>query len=116
LYRFGAAAPGLDGKSCTGGAQNGRQLIVTTAHIDCAAAQPQCYGIIATGNGLFYAITPTLDVALVGTVVKTYDGKTGATLTASNYAYAGALDGDLGVFTATSTASYTNLITLKSCQ
>lgn len=64
--------------------------------------------VLGTGNGMFYSITPSLDVALVGSVVKDYSGTTTATLAANNFSYTGAVDGDVGLFTATSGASYGN--------
>ena len=62
--------------------------------------------VLGTGNGLFYSITPSLDVALVGTVTKPYDTNTTATLNSGNYSYVGAVDGDVGIFTPTSGATY----------
>lgn len=38
-----------------------------------------------TGNGLIHSFTPTINANLVGTVSKTYDGTTAATLAAGNY-------------------------------
>ena len=62
--------------------------------------------VLGTGNGLFYSITPSLDVALVGTVTKPYDTNTTATLNSGNYSYVGTVDGDVGIFTPTSGATY----------
>jgi filamentous hemagglutinin family protein len=65
------------------------------------------YGVTApaaSGDGLFYRVAPTLAPTLVGTVGKTYDGNTTATLASGNVAASGALDGDtivLGGGTAT---------------
>jgi filamentous hemagglutinin family protein len=48
----------------------------------------------ATGNGFLYSYAPVLTVGLSGTISKTYDGTTAATLTSSNYHVSGAIDGD----------------------
>jgi filamentous hemagglutinin family protein len=48
----------------------------------------------ATGNGFLYTLAPTLGVSLANTVSKVYDGTTAATLAASNFNVAGALNGD----------------------
>jgi filamentous hemagglutinin family protein len=49
----------------------------------------------ASGNGFLYSRAPTLNVSLAGTVTKTYDGTDSATLTQSNYAITGNLNGDV---------------------
>jgi filamentous hemagglutinin family protein len=48
----------------------------------------------STGNGFLYTVAPILTVGLTGTTSKTYDGTTSASLTASNFAVTGAIDGD----------------------
>jgi filamentous hemagglutinin family protein len=48
----------------------------------------------STGNGFLYTVAPILTVGLTGTTSKTYDGTTTASLTASNFAVTGAIDGD----------------------
>ena len=49
----------------------------------------------ATGNGVFYSVAPTLTVSgLTGTVSKTYDGTTSATLVGSNFTDSGLINGD----------------------
>ncbi len=57
-----------------------------------------------SGNGLLYSVTPSLSVALSGTVEKTYDGTTAATFTGANAAVAGLINGDA----ATVSGSYTS--------
>ncbi|GLQ95029.1 hypothetical protein GCM10007901_39820 [Dyella acidisoli] len=48
-----------------------------------------------SGNGFLYSVAPTLTVSgLTGTVTKTYDGTTAATLSASNLTTSGLLTGD----------------------
>jgi filamentous hemagglutinin family protein len=56
------------------------------------------YGVTAvagSGNGFLYTLAPTVTPGLTGTVSKTYDGSTAATLTGANYTVSGAVDGDL---------------------
>ena len=49
----------------------------------------------ATGNGVFYSVAPTLTVSgLTGTVTKTYDGTTSATLANNNFIDTGLINGD----------------------
>ncbi len=53
----------------------------------------------AGGNGLLYSVTPSLSVALSGTVDKTYDGTTAATFTGANAAVTGLINGDAATVT-----------------
>ena len=48
----------------------------------------------ATGNGFLYSLAPTVSTSLIGSVTRTYDGTTTATLNGSNYSVSGAIDGD----------------------
>ncbi len=50
--------------------------------------------IQGSGNGLIYSYAPTVTAGLTGTVSKTYDGTTSATLATGNYSISGAVDGD----------------------
>ena len=54
-----------------------------------------------TGNGFLYAVTPSVTVSLSGTVTKTYDGTTSASI-GSNLSVSGLINGDV----ATGTGSY----------
>ena len=50
----------------------------------------------ATGNGVFYSLAPTLSVSgVTGTVKKTYDGTTSATLANGNFTDTGLVNGDI---------------------
>ena len=50
----------------------------------------------ATGNGVFYSLAPTLSVSgLTGTVKKSYDGTTSATLANGNFTDTGLVNGDI---------------------
>ena len=63
----------------------------------------------ATGNGHLYSTAPVVQVALVGSTGKVYDGTTAASLTlASNFAVSGAIDGDdiSGFLTGFANATY----------
>ena len=72
--------------------------------------------VAGSGNGLFYAFTPSLSVSLVGSVsgsppsyapvLKTYDGTTSATLSASNYSLSGVVSGDTVLLNNPSSAVY----------
>ena len=58
------------------------------------------YGVTSvagTGNGFLYTVAPTITPSLTGTVSKTYDGTTAATLAAGNYSVSGAIDSDVVV-------------------
>ncbi|MCC7486515.1 MAG: autotransporter-associated beta strand repeat-containing protein [Burkholderiales bacterium] len=46
------------------------------------------------GDGFLYTVAPVLTPSLTGTVEKTYDATTAATLAPANYAFSGVLDGD----------------------
>jgi hypothetical protein len=65
------------------------------------------YGVTtpdASGNGLFYTLAPVITPSLSGTVSKTYNGNTIATLSPSNLIYAGSIQGDTVDLSATSAA------------
>jgi len=63
----------------------------------------------STGNGVFYTLAPTITSALTGTVSKTYDTATAATLTTANFsAAAGAVDGDTVILNTSTTGTYDN--------
>src|SRR5262249_55967818 len=47
-----------------------------------------------SGKGFLYTVSPTATPSLTGTVSKVYDATNAATLTASNYSFTGAIDGD----------------------
>jgi len=51
--------------------------------------------ILGSGNGLFFANSPTISVNLTSQVRKTYDGTNAARLVDSNYNITGVLSGDL---------------------
>ena len=56
------------------------------------------YGItpvLGGGNGFLYSVAPVITPSLVGSVTRAYDGNAVASLTPSNYAMAGAIDGDI---------------------
>ncbi|HTJ59237.1 MAG TPA: filamentous hemagglutinin N-terminal domain-containing protein [Devosiaceae bacterium] len=59
-----------------------------------------------SGNGLLYTLAPVLTVGLTGPVQKNYDGNTSAALAPSNYAVAGAVDGDTVVFYEPASGTY----------
>ena len=50
--------------------------------------------VAGAGNGFLYSLAPSISPSLIGTVTKVYDGTTAAALSASDYAVAGAIDGD----------------------
>jgi hypothetical protein len=50
--------------------------------------------VLGSGNGFLYTLAPTITPSLTGTVSKTYDGNTAATLNGPNYSVGGAVDGD----------------------
>ena len=60
----------------------------------------------AAGNGFLYTVAPTVTASLIGTVTKTYDGNTTATLTAGNYSLTSGIDGDTVTLNNPSTGSY----------
>ncbi|GLQ41985.1 hypothetical protein GCM10007902_18350 [Dyella nitratireducens] len=79
-----SASPTATGEKLGGLAPN---FIQYNAPIGTAAA--------ATGNGVFYSLAPTLSVSgVTGTVSKTYDGTTSASLAASNLSTSGLINGD----------------------
>ncbi|RUL65924.1 filamentous hemagglutinin N-terminal domain-containing protein [Dyella dinghuensis] len=60
----------------------------------------------AGGNGFLYSLAPTVTITgLTGTVDKTYDGTTAATLTSANYTTSGLVDGDQ-IASASGTGTY----------
>lgn len=76
-WRVWSAAPGAD--TLGGLAYQFKQY---NAHYGASTVQGQ-------GNGVLYALAPTLDVGLQGSVVKTYDGTDGAAVTDANYVVRG---------------------------
>ena len=58
--------------------------------------------VLGAGNGLLYTYAPTLTVSLTGSVSKTYDGKTSASLTSDNYNLSGKANNDMVTITQTS--------------
>jgi hypothetical protein len=67
------------------------------------------YGVTtpdASGNGLFYTLAPVITASLTGTISKTYDGTTTATLTPSNFTYTGAVQGDTVTLNTPTTGTY----------
>lgn len=50
--------------------------------------------VLGSGTGFLYTLAPVIIPSLTGTVTKPYDATTSATLTSSNYAITGAVDGD----------------------
>ena len=63
-------------------------------------------GILGSGNGYIYAYAPIATPGLTGSVSKTYDGNTSATLNAGNYTVSGAIDGDTLTLNNPTTGSY----------
>jgi filamentous hemagglutinin family protein len=86
----------------------GRWLVYSTSPLSnsnggLAAAFKQynaTYGdtVLGSGNGFVYTLAPIVTAGLTGTVTKAYDGTTAATLAASNYSVASAVDGDTVTF------------------
>jgi hypothetical protein len=55
------------------------------------------FGVTAVadpGKGFLYTVAPTATPTLTGTAAKVYDATTAATLSAANYTFPGAIDGD----------------------
>ena len=50
--------------------------------------------VLGTGNGFLYTVAPSVTPILAGTVSKTYDATTAATLAPANFSALGAIDGD----------------------
>lgn len=50
--------------------------------------------VLGSNNGFLYTLAPTITAALTGTISRTYNGTTSATLTGANYSDSGAVDGD----------------------
>ena len=61
----------------------------------------------AGGNGLLYALVPTLTATLQGPVAKVYDTTTTATLLPANFVLSGALGGDTVTLNPVSSGAYT---------
>ena len=61
--------------------------------------------VAGVGNGVLYTVAPTLTPTIIGTVTKTYDAGTVATLTAANYAATG-IDGDSVLLSGPTAGSY----------
>ena len=65
--------------------------------------------IQGSGNGLIYSYAPTVSTSLTGSVSKTYDGSTTATLANSNLSGSGAVDSDtLSLTISTNNGTYDN--------
>jgi len=62
----------------------------------------------AAGNGVLYALTPTLTATLQGPINKVYDTTTTATLLPANFVLSGALGGDTVTLSPVSSGSYTS--------
>ena len=50
--------------------------------------------VLGSGNGFLYTVAPTVTAGLTGSVTKTYNASTVASLGAGNYSVSGAIDGD----------------------
>jgi hypothetical protein len=79
----------------------------------------QTYGSTAyagpgLGNGFLYTTAPTITPGLTGSITKTYDGNTPATLTAANYITSGAIDGDLVVLNNPAVGTYNSKNVLEA--
>ncbi len=74
--------------------QYGATLGVTTP-------EPQSFG-----NGLLYTLAPSVTAVLTGSVTKTYDATTSATLAAANYTATGGETGDSFVFNDPASGTY----------
>ena len=79
----------------------------------------QTYGSTAyagpgLGNGFLYTTAPTITPGLTGSLTKTYDGNTPATLTAANYITSGAIDGDLVVLNNPAVGTYNSKNVLEA--
>ncbi|HEX3916065.1 MAG TPA: YDG domain-containing protein, partial [Caulobacteraceae bacterium] len=73
----------------------GSGIVVTATGVSLTGADAQDYTIGGSVSGPVGVITPaTLTASLSGTVEKTYDGTTAATLTPGDYALSGAVAGD----------------------
>ena len=59
-------------------------------------------------DGFLYTIAPTVTPSLTGTVSKTYDGTTDATLVPGNYTLTGVLGGDMVTLNNPATGTYDN--------
>jgi hypothetical protein len=57
-------------------------------------------------NGFLYTVSPTITAGLIGTVAKTYDGNDVAALTAGNFDFSGAIDGDTVTVAGPTSGSY----------
>ena len=67
-----------------------------------------------SGNGFLYSLAPTLNVSLDGTVTKTYNGTSNATLTQSNYDINGNLNGDIVTLSDTSAIYGTTVAPIRN--
>ena len=87
----------------------GKSLGVTVTGLALTGAQAADYSLTASSaSGNIGAITPkALTAALTGTITKTYDGTTTATLTSANYAaLTGVISGDTVALNTPTTATY----------
>ncbi|HSW68693.1 MAG TPA: autotransporter-associated beta strand repeat-containing protein, partial [Gammaproteobacteria bacterium] len=62
--------------------------------------------VLGTGNGFLYTIAPTVTPVLTGTVSKSYNANTVATLAAGNYTNSGAIDNDTITFNNPTSGTY----------
>ena len=73
----------------------GTGIEVTASGLELTGADAANYTVNTTASGAIGKIDPkTLTVTLAGTVGKTYDGTTSATLSAANYELSGVIGGD----------------------
>jgi filamentous hemagglutinin family protein len=75
------------------------------------AAGPAAAG---SGDGFLYSLAPTLNVTLAGTVTKTYNGLSNATLAQSNYDINGNLNGDIVTLSNTSAIYGTTVAPIRN--
>jgi hypothetical protein len=69
------------------------------------------YGVTtpaAPGNGFLYTLAPVITESLTGSVSKTYDGTTAATLSPDNFTYSGNIQGDTVTFSLPSSGTYSS--------
>jgi filamentous hemagglutinin family protein len=64
--------------------------------------------VLGSGNGVLYTLAPTIAASLAGTVTKTYDGSSAATLASTNLATSGAINGDTVTLALPTSSSYAN--------
>jgi filamentous hemagglutinin family protein len=77
-----------------------------TANYKQYNAQYGVTAVLGSGNGVLYTLAPTVTASLTGSVARTYDGTTAATLTGANLAQQGAVDGDNVTLALSGTSSF----------